>query len=82
MIGRTSAAKIRFAILLRDVGVAEKMKLNIAFILSMSLASATFATEPPGYDKTEAVLPKTTHAIVAEIISCSITNKCLTPKPH
>jgi len=44
-------------------------------MLSIVLAGTAFATKPPGYDKTEDVLPKTTHAVVAEVISCSITNE-------
>jgi len=52
------------------------MKLCIAFMLSLTMAGVTaFATKAPGYEKTEAVLPKTTHAVVAEIISCSVTNE-------
>jgi hypothetical protein len=54
---------------------SDKMRAYILVFVMLGLTVTAHATGSPGYDKTDAVLPKTTHAIVAEIIACSTTNE-------
>ena len=51
------------------------MKTIIAIVALLGLASVADATEAPGNESTERVIPDTTHAIVGQLVSCVRTNE-------
>ncbi len=51
------------------------MKQIIGILAGILLATVARASEAPGHDTAARVIPKTTHAIVGQLVSCVATNE-------